>query len=79
MYFYLKGENWEVGVKLTSHMQKNLGEFVSLEIDTDRPYLFNTEHNKKYPSKQPNSEKRRSNFFTRLWVMLFAIGNANSR
>ena len=79
VYFFLKGENWEVGVKLPSHMQKDLGEFVSLELDTDRPYLFNAEHNKKYSSKQSNSEKRQSNFFTKLWVMLFAIGNANSR
>jgi hypothetical protein len=72
VYFYLKGKNWEVGIKLPNHMQKDLGEFVSLELDTDRPYLYNAEHNKKYSSKQLNSEKKKRNVFTKLWVLLFA-------
>jgi len=48
VYFYLKGENWEVGISLPSYLKNDLGEYVNLEIDTDRPYLFNEEHNKKY-------------------------------
>ena len=72
VYFYLKGKNWEVGIKLPNHMQKDLGEFVSLELDTDRPYLYNAEHNKKYSSKQLNSEKKKKSVFTKLWVLLFA-------
>lgn len=70
VYFYLKGKNWEVGIKIPNHMQKDLGEFVSLELDTERPYLYNAEHNKKYSSKQLNSEKK-MNVFTKLWVLLF--------
>ena len=72
VYFYLKGENWEVGISLPSHLKNDLGEYVSLELDTDKPYLFNEEHNKKYSSKQSNSEKRKMNFFTKLWILLFA-------
>lgn len=72
VYFYLKGENWEVGLSLPSRLKSNLGEYVSLELDTDRPYLFNEEHDKKYSSKQSNSEKRKMNFFTKLWILLFA-------
>lgn len=72
VYFYLKGENWEVGVSLPSHLKKDLGEYVSLELETDRPYLFNEEHNKKYSSKQLNSDKKQMNVFTKLWILLFA-------
>ena len=72
IYFYLKGENWEVGVSLPSHLKNDLGEYVSLELETDRPHLFNEEHNKKYSSKQLNSEKRPKNVFTKLWILLFA-------
>jgi hypothetical protein len=72
VYFYLKGENWEVGISLPSHLKSDLGEYVSLELDTDKPYLFNEEHNKKYSSKQSNSEKRKMNSFTKLWILLFA-------
>jgi len=72
VYFYLKGGNWEVGISLPSHLKSDLGEYVSLELDTDRPYLFNEEHDKKYSSKQSNSEKRKMNFFTKLWILLFA-------
>jgi hypothetical protein len=72
VYFYLKGPTWEVGITLPSHLQKDLRKFVSLELDTDKPYLYNEEHNERYASKKPNSEKKQRNFFTKLWVLLFA-------
>jgi hypothetical protein len=68
----LKGETWEVGISLPSQLKNDLGKYVNLELDTDRPYLFNKEHNKKYSSKQSSSKKRRVNFFTKLWILLFA-------
>lgn len=71
IYFYLKGENWEVGISLPSHLKNDLGEYVNLVLDTDRPYEFNEKHNKKY-SKQSNPEKRQKNVFTKLWILLFA-------
>ena len=72
VYFYLKGENWEVGISLPGHLKNDLGEYVSLELDTDKPHLFNEEHIKKYSSKQSNSGKRKMNFFTKLWILMFA-------
>jgi hypothetical protein len=72
IYFYLKGENWEVGVTLPSHIKNDLGEYVSLELETDKPYLLNEEHNKKYSSKQLKSKSRQKNVFTKLWFLLFA-------
>ena len=72
VYFYLKRGNWEVGISLPSHLKNDLGEYVSLELETDRPYLLNEEHNKRYSSKQLNSEKKQMNLFTKLWILLFA-------
>ena len=72
VYFYLQGENWEVGISLPSDVKGDLGEYVSLELDTERPYLYNEVHNNKYSSKQLKSEKRQINFFTKLWILLFA-------
>jgi hypothetical protein len=67
VYFYLKGKNWEVAISLPDHLKNDLGEYVSLELDTDKPYLFNKEHIKKY-----SSVKRKMNFFTKLWILMFA-------
>ena len=72
IFFYLKGENWEVGVSLPNHLKSELGEYISLELETDRPYLLNEEHSKKYSSTQLNTEKRQKNVFTKLWILLFA-------
>ena len=72
IYFYLKAGIWEAGMSLPSHLQRDLGEYVSLELDTDKPFLYNEEHSKKYSSKQINSDKRQTGFFKKLWVLLFA-------
>ena len=53
-----EGENREVGVSLPSYAKNDLGEYVSLELEADRPFLFNEEYNKKYSSKQLNSKKK---------------------
>lgn len=72
IFFYLKGGNWEVGVSLPSHLKSDIGEYVSLELETDRPYLLNEERSKKYSSTQLNTENRQKNVFTKLWILLFA-------
>ena len=58
LYFYIKGDSWEVGASLPSHLKADLGESVILELETDKPYVHNAEHVKKYPSeKSRNAEK----------------------
>ena len=52
LYFYLKGDNWEVGASLPSKLQAGLGSYVDLELDTDKPYVHHAEHVKKYPPGQ---------------------------
>jgi hypothetical protein len=59
LYFYLKGDNWEVGASLPSPLRSALGESVSIELDTDKPYVNNAEHVKMYPPKKSNGAKQK--------------------
>ena len=47
-YFYLNGGNWQVAMSLPSSIVIDTGDYVSLELDTDRPYLFYEEHKVKF-------------------------------
>ncbi len=61
LYFYFKGGNWEVGASLPHNFQMGLGESVSLELDTDRPYTYHTDHVKQYPpGKMKKSKNKKS-------------------
>ena len=52
VYFYLEGNNWTASVSLPSDVQLQLGGYVTLEMDTDRPYTQFKEHQRKYPPGQ---------------------------
>lgn len=52
LYFYIKGDHWEVGVSLPDHLRVRLGDSVSIELETDKPYIHHAEHVKKYPPGQ---------------------------
>jgi hypothetical protein len=49
LYFYLKGDNWEIGASLPSSIGVRLGDYVSIELETDKPYFYHAEHVKRYP------------------------------
>ena len=51
-YFYLTRDGWKVSASLPVHMRAQLGDYVSIEMDTDRPYTKFQEHKKKYPPRQ---------------------------
>jgi hypothetical protein len=59
LYFYLKGDNWEVGASLPALFRDGLGESVALELETDRPYLHHAEHVKQYPPKKSKGKKHK--------------------
>ncbi|MBW2411373.1 MAG: hypothetical protein JRF72_16370 [Deltaproteobacteria bacterium] len=61
LYFYLKGDNWEVGASLPSHIRIGLGKSVSIELHTDKPYLHHAEHVKKYPPGQLKKKNKKKN------------------
>jgi hypothetical protein len=58
LYFYIKGGNWEVGASLPHNLQMGLGESVSLELETDRPYTYHTDHMKEYPPGKTKKSKK---------------------
>ena len=60
LYFYLKGGSWEIGASLPNSLRVELGDFVSMELDTDKPYIHHKEHKNKYPPKKtPNKAKKK--------------------
>jgi hypothetical protein len=61
LYFYLKGNRWEVGASLPSGLRGRLGGSVSIELDTDKPYVHHAEHVKKYPPGQLKNKKKKKN------------------
>jgi hypothetical protein len=60
IYFYIKGDHWEFGASLPSHLRIGLGDSVNIELDTDKPYIYHAEHVKKYPPGQlKNKDKKK--------------------
>ena len=61
IYFYLKGDSWEMGASLPSHLRMGLGDSVSIELDTDKPYFYHTDHVEKYPPGQKKKKNKKKN------------------
>ncbi len=59
LYFYLKGDNWEIGASLPYNMRAGLGESVTFELDTDKPYVHNSDHVRKYPPRKSKGNKQK--------------------
>jgi hypothetical protein len=57
VYFYLEGTNWVVSVYLPDRLSMKVGEYVALELDTDKPYTYYNDHKKKYPPGKPKKNK----------------------
>jgi hypothetical protein len=55
----LKGDKWEVGASLPLPLREGLAESVSLELDTDKPYIHHAEHVKKYPPTKTKTKKKK--------------------
>jgi hypothetical protein len=49
LYFYMKGENWQTSVSLPGDVRLDPESAVTIEEDTDKPYLKHSKHKKKYP------------------------------
>jgi hypothetical protein len=50
-YFYLNGGAWQVAMTLPSTVVLDTGNYVRLELETDRPYLYHDAHKVKYKGK----------------------------
>jgi hypothetical protein len=60
LYFYLKGDNWEVGASLPSKVKAGLGDSVTLELDTAKPYIHHAEHAMEYGPKSPQNKNKKN-------------------
>lgn len=60
LYFYLKGDHWEIGASLPWHIRERLGDYVSLELDTGKPYIYYTDHVKKYPPEEKKKKHKKA-------------------
>jgi len=58
VYFYLEGGGWRVSARLPSGIHIEVGNYVNIELETDRPYEFFSEHRKKYPAGQAKKKKK---------------------
>jgi hypothetical protein len=60
VYFYMKGDKWEVGVSLPRSLHMSLDDYVGMELDTDKPYIFHADHVKKFPpGKMKKKDKKK--------------------
>jgi hypothetical protein len=57
LYFYLEGPDWHISASLPHAIQVGLGDYVSIEMDADKPYIYNKEHKHRYP---PGQYKKKS-------------------
>jgi len=62
LYFYLEGENWRFGASLPAGIHVDVGDHVTLGMDTDKPYEFHSDVVKEYPAikEQEASQERDS-------------------
>ena len=58
LFFYLKGDNWEVSASLPGSIRVSLVDYVNIEMESDRPYLYHGEHVKKYPPGQMKKKNK---------------------
>ena len=52
VYFYLQGDIWRMSVSLPTQLRVQLGDYVTIEMDSDKPYTRFKEHKRKYPPGQ---------------------------
>lgn len=57
LYFYYDGGNWQVSVSLPASIHIDIGDYVTLEMDTGKPYNYHSEVVERYP---PGHEKKKS-------------------
>jgi hypothetical protein len=57
-YFYPNGGTWQVSATLPPAVVIDAGDYVSLQLETEKPYLYYAEHKTKY---KVNNGKKKGN------------------
>lgn len=61
VYFHLDGDSWRMTASLPKDIKVRLGDYVTIEMDTDKPYTKFKEHKTNYPPgqlKKKNKNKK---------------------
>lgn len=61
LYFYLSGSNWTVAASLPHDLRAQLGNSVSIEMDSGKPYIHYDQHRKQYPPGQMKKMHKNKN------------------
>ena len=59
IYFYYKDGEWRVSVSLPSSIRIDVDDYVTLEMDTDKPYEWDHDVMKKYPPGQLKKKEKK--------------------
>lgn len=59
VYFYYRDGQWRVSASIPVGIQIDVNNFVSLDMDTDRPYEYDDEVVKRYPPGQLKKEDKK--------------------
>ena len=57
VYFYMEGHSWKISASLPSSLHVQLGDHVTIEMESDKPYTHFKDHKKKYPPGQLKKKK----------------------
>ena len=70
LYFYREDDNWKIFAALPKNLERQLDDFVTIETDSDKPYLDNDKHVKKFPPE--DSRKPKKNRLSKLiYILLY--------
>ena len=58
LYFYYQGGAWQVSVSLPTSIHIAVGDYVTLEMGTDRPYTYHSDVVRRYPPGHTKNKDR---------------------
>ena len=58
VYFYYRNGEWQVSVSLPTSLRLDVGDYVTLEMDTDRPYEYDNDVVRRYPPGQLKKQEK---------------------
>ena len=61
VYFYLEGDEWELVVTLPENITIDGYEYVTLQMDSEKPYEYHVDVVRKYPPGQQKSKSKGKN------------------
>jgi hypothetical protein len=61
IYFYLEGDEWKVVVTLPKDIKIGGNKYVTLQMDSERPYIYHADVVRNYPPGQQKSKSKGKN------------------